>query len=136
MSTKPMVKTFKRFVLESLDLDDKLRLVSLGLGDGLTWQVLTCEEDSRPDNGKPYLMCKYYSGWPDDAMMADDSWILPLDGEYSASDAGQKLAVMLKVARVWNADLLWDKSTGEWYSAQTGEPLGLELDKILDLGQP
>ena len=128
-----MVKTFKRFVLESLDLDDELRLVSLGLGNGLTWKVLTCEDDSQQYTGV-FLRCKYYSGWPNDTS-ADDSWRLPLVGEYSASDAGQKLAVMLKVARVWNADLLWDKSTGEWYDVTTGDLLPEKLHKLLNLGQ-
>ena len=126
-------QTFKGFVAESLDLESELQLVSLGLGDGLAWKVVTCEDDSFIF-GKQYLWCKYYSDWPNDKS-ADDSWRLALVGEYAASDAGQKLAVMLKMARVWTADLLWDKSAGAWYSTQTGEPIGLELDKILNLGQ-
>jgi hypothetical protein len=137
-------QTFKGFVLESLDLADKIRLVSLGLGDELTWKVLTCMESlrldngelesSRLDNGEPVLMCNYYSDWPS-AKSPKQFWKLPLVGEYSATEVGQKLAIMLKMARVFDADLLWDLDTGDWYDATTGDLLPEKLHKLLNLGQ-
>jgi hypothetical protein len=126
--------TFKGFVVESLEIKDRLELVSLGLGDGLTWKVLTCMESSRPDNGEPYLMCNYYSDWPS-AKSPKQAWKLPLVGEYSASEVDEKLAIMLKMARVFDADLLWVLDTGDWYDATTGDLLPEKLHKLLNLGQ-
>jgi hypothetical protein len=137
-------QTFKGFVLESLGIIDDLRLVSLGLSDE-GWRVLRCRVNwdavgqKRLDGSQmPFMKCWYYDNWPRENFQTDDTWVeypgseltrLYLNGE--PGDVELVDAMMLKLARLNGADLLWVDLDGDWYDVATGDLLPEKLHKII-----
>jgi hypothetical protein len=136
-------QTFKRFVLESLGIIDDLRLVSLGISDE-GWRVLRCRVTwdvvghKRLDGSEqPFMKCWYYDNWPHE-LQTDDTWV-----EYPGSELTRLYlndepgdvelvdAMMLKLARLNSADLLWVDLDGDWYDVATGEWIPEKLHKII-----
>ena len=136
-------QTFKEFVVESLEIKDRLELVNLGINDE-TWSVLRCRVDwdavgqKRFDGSEqPFMKCSYYDIWPHE-LQTDDTWVeypgseitrLYLNGE--PGDVELVDAMMLKLARLNGADLLWVDLDGDWYDVATGKLLPQKLHKLI-----
>jgi hypothetical protein len=135
--------TFKGFVVESLEIKDRLELVNLGVSDE-NWSVLRCRVDwdavgqTRFDGSEPpFMKCWYYDNWPHD-LQTDDTWVeypgseitrLYLNGE--PGDVELVDAMMLKLARLNGADLLWVDLDGDWYDVTTGKLIPQKLHKLI-----
>ena len=133
---------FREFLLESLELTDRLELVRLGLSDE-GWRVLKCRVDwenvgqKRFDGtAQPFMRCSYYPNWPLD-LTPSDVWSEYPDSEitrrYLNDEGGDVELVdelMMELAQDWDADLLWSALDGDWFEVGTGEPLP-KLHKLI-----
>ena len=135
-------QTFKGFVVESLDLMDRLELVKLGLSDE-GWAVVKCSIDwssvgeKRWDGtAQPFMRCSYWPNWPGDRE-PEEVWseyptreITRLYLNEEPGDVELATEMMLEIARDWDADFLWEASDGDWYDVATGKLLPQKLHKL------
>lgn len=140
-----MMKTpnFKGFVIESLDLIDRLELVRRGLSDE-SWRVLKCRVDWDSVGQKrwdgtpvPFMKCSYYPNWPLD-LTPSDVWSEYPDSEITRrylndepGDVELATEMMFEIAGDWDADLLWEANDGDWYDVSTGEWIPEKLHKLV-----
>lgn len=136
-------KTFKGFVVESLDLADRLELVKLGLSDE-GWAVVKCSVDwsavgeKRWDGTEqPFMRCSYYPNWPNDRA-PEEVWsvepgskITQLYLNEEPGDVELATEMMFDIASDWDADLLWIALDGDWYDVATGKLLPQKLHKLI-----
>lgn len=135
---------FKGFVAESLDLESKLRLVSMGLSDE-GWAVVKCSIDwsavGEKDwfgNPYPFMKCSYWPNWPGDRE-PEEVWSVRPTSEITdrayrneePSDVELATEMMLDIASDWDADFLWVALDGDWYDVATGKLLPQKLHKLI-----
>jgi len=136
-------QTFKGFVIESLDLADRLELIGMGLSDE-GWAVVKCSIDwssvgEKRFDGTPYpfMKCSYWPNWPGDRE-PEEIWSVQPTSEITRlylndepGDVELATEMMLEIASDWDADFLWEALDGGWYDVATGKLLPQKLHKLI-----